>query len=239
MYARKFDDQVYDFGVLGVEQGTLILYDAQTRSRWSQLFGKATEGAMTGRELVKLPSTMTTWRRWRELHPDTTVYVKPSEDYAPRFTGSAFREFTAADDGPVRAEDLIVGVEGHVEARAYLVRRLAGDRLLLDMIEDHPILVYLSDDLSTARVFSRTVGGRALSLRLLDDEHLEDVETGSRWDPITGEAISGPLKGKRLHPVISTYSLWFAWERYRPDTVIHGESPSPRAAPAQTRPTSP
>ena len=31
------------------------------------------------------------------------------------------------------------------------------------------------------------------------------------------------LAGERLRPMISTYSLWFAWKKYRPDTIVHGE----------------
>ena len=123
MYARTFDDKPHDFGVLGVEKGTLIMYDAQTHSRWSQLFGEATEGPLSGRELVKLPSTMATWRQWRELHPETTVYVKPGADYSAEFTGQTFRDIASSPPGPVRPEDLIVGIEGHIAARAYLVGR--------------------------------------------------------------------------------------------------------------------
>ena len=223
MYARTFDGKPHDFGVLGVEQGTLILYDAQTHSRWSQLFGKATEGALIGRELVKVPSTMATWRQWRELHPETTVYVKPSADYSPEFTGQTFRDIASSRSGPVRPEDLIVGIEGHIAARAYLVRRLAGERLVTDTIENKPIMVYLSEDLATAKVYRRTLEDRELTFRLLPEEQLEDAETGSRWDPLTGTALSGPLEGKQLSPVISTYSLWFAWKKYRPKTTLHGE----------------
>jgi hypothetical protein len=82
----------------------------------------------------------------------------------------------------------------------------------------------LSENLSTARVFERTVDGRTLSLSLTDGEELEDAETGSRWDPVSGEAISGPLKGKKLQALISTYAVWFAWKHYRPDTTVRGDS---------------
>jgi hypothetical protein len=59
--------------VVGVKDGTLILCDRQTSSRWSQLLGTAISGEMAGKKLVKLPSVMTTWGRWRRLHPTTTV----------------------------------------------------------------------------------------------------------------------------------------------------------------------
>lgn len=223
MYARAFDGKSYRFGVVGVEKGTLILYDAQTRSRWSQLFGKAISGQMAGTALEKVPSTMTTWKQWRTLHPETTVYVKRSTPYRPRFTKETFRRLATEPEGPIKPEDLIVGLEGHVDARAYPVRRLAKTRLLEDQFEGAPILVYLSDDFSTARVYSRHLDDRELRFRLEEGEILADTETGSRWNPVTGECTAGVLQGKQLQPLIATYSLWFAWKKYRPDTAVYGE----------------
>ena len=220
MYARELGGRELQFGVVGVNQGTLIMYDAQTRSRWSQLFGKAVSGEMEGTDLEKHGSTMTTWRQWRTLHPETTVYVKRSVPYRARFTRETFDEIAHQPAGPVRSEDLVVGLEGHVEARAYLVRRLARTRFLEDVFENAPILVYLAPDLSTVRVYLRTIDGQRSSFSLDADEQLTDERTGSRWNPMTGEAIAGPLDGKQLQPLISTYSLWFAWQKYRPATVV-------------------
>lgn len=224
MYDREFEGKTHNFGVIGVDEGTLIMYDDETQSYWSQLFGRAVSGDMEGTQLKKIPSTMTTWGRWKELHPKTTVYIKRSVPYSSRFTKETFAKIAAMEPGPVRSNDLIVGLEGHVHARAYLVRRLAQDRLVEERFEGAPIAVYLSKDLSTARVFDRTVDGRTLSLSLTDHEQLEDAETGSRWNSLSGEAVSGPLKGKKLQSLISTYAVWFAWKHYRPDTTVRGES---------------
>ena len=224
MYDREFDGKQHNFGVIGVDEGTLIMYDDETESYWSQLVGKAVSGDMEGTQLEKFPSTMTTWGQWKELHPQTTVYVKRSVPYNSRFTKETFAKVAAMEPGPVRSNDLVVGLEGHVHARAYLVRRLADERLVEETFEGAPIAIYLSEDLATARVLDRTVDGRTLSLSLDENEHLVDAETGSRWNPVSGEAVSGPLAGKSMASLVSTYSVWFAWEHYRPDTTVHGES---------------
>ena len=52
---------------------------------------------MKGRKLTKLPSTMTTWGKRRELHPDTTVYVKNSIPYNRRFTENTFKEICSKE----------------------------------------------------------------------------------------------------------------------------------------------
>ncbi|MBT7914017.1 DUF3179 domain-containing protein [Candidatus Bathyarchaeota archaeon] len=222
MYARSFEGKPYEFGVLGVDKGTLILYDKQTDSRWSQLFGQAINGPMKGHKLEKLPSTMATWGQWKQLHPNTTVYVKPTA-YSRRFTTENFEHIVKGEDGPIQPNDLVVGFEGHIQAKVYLVRRLAQQRLVHDTFEGVPILVYLSADYSTVRIFTRVVDEHTLHFTLTEDEFLQDEETASRWHPVTAEAIAGPLKSKKLENLVSTYSLWFAWQKYRPDTTIYGE----------------
>ena len=223
VYVREFDGKAHDFGVIGVEKGTLIMYDAQTHSWWSQLFGEAVKGPMKGRSLDKLPSTMTTWGKWRALYPQTTVYVKTSIPYNARFDSDHFSRIAKKDpDGPLEATDWVVGLEGHVEAAVYPAKRLAGMRLLNEHFEGQATLVYLSEDLSTARVLDREIDGRELTFVLTEEDQLRDLETGSLWDPLSGKAISGELGGQELKPLVSTYSLWFAWQKYRPDSEVWG-----------------
>lgn len=57
--------------------------------------------------------------------------------------------------------------------------------------------------------------GRVLTFRLIGINNqnflMEDRETGSWWQQVSGAAISGPLKGQHLDPVIHdevTYGLW-------------------------------
>ena len=173
MYARSFEGKPYEFGVLGVDKGTLILYDKQTDSRWSQLFGQAINGPMKGHKLEKLPSTMATWGQWKQLHPNTTVYVKPTA-YSRRFTTENFEHIVKGEDGPIQPNDLVVGFEGHIQAKVYLVRRLAQQRLVHDTFEGVPILVYLSADYSTVRIFTRVVDEHTLHFTLTEDEFLQD-----------------------------------------------------------------
>ena len=49
---------------------------------------------------------------------------------------------------------------------------------------------------------------------------VKDVETGTAWDPITGVALEGPLKGRVLERVESHYEFWFAWKDFRPETEL-------------------
>jgi hypothetical protein len=49
-----------------------------------------------------------------------------------------------------------------------------------------------------------------------------DSETGTLWNGLTGEAMSGPLAGETLTRLKSTASFWFGWVDWYPDTRIYG-----------------
>jgi hypothetical protein len=57
--------------------GNLVMYDAATRSYWSQVLGRAICGPLTGDRLPILPSTVATWGEWRAAHPDGEVLLPP------------------------------------------------------------------------------------------------------------------------------------------------------------------
>jgi hypothetical protein len=234
VFDRLLEGKTLELGNRGVDRGTLLLYDGGSGSWWSQVFGVSVRGPLQGRRLGKLPSMLTTWRRWRAVHPDTTVYVEPGVPFRPRFTEETFARMTFGGEGPVRNEDWIVGLEGRSAARAWPVRRLARPRLVNDDLETSPVVVILCSDDATVRVFSRRVGERTLTFLLASEDRLSDRETGSHWDLMTGRAQSGPLVGHTLAPVLATSALWYAWKTYRPDTALWGEATSRAPRPSDT-----
>lgn len=64
-------------------------------------------------------------------------------------------------------------------------------------------------------MWARRLDERTLRFRLIGINNqnflMEDLETGSWWQQVSGEAISGPLKGRRLSPVLHdevTFAIW-------------------------------
>ena len=226
-YDPRSDGRRLELGAVGLQSGVSILYDRQTGSWWSQIVGKAVRGPMEGRELRKWPSTLTTWGRWRRLHPGTTVNVNPELPGLRRFTQETWSWMVMfAGGGPVLNDDLVAGVLGSKGARAWLLRRLhAADRVVNDAVDGEPVVVFLGEDMVTVRVLRRTLAKRTLSFRA-DGDSLRDEETGSTWDPMTGRARSGPLAGKKLESAIFTTALWYAWRSQRPDTTLWSEPAS-------------
>jgi hypothetical protein len=82
---RASEDQGRTFGATysgGEERsvrhnGNLVMYDAATRSYWSQILARGVCGPHTGTELEIRPSSVTTWGEFRDRHPDGEVLLPP------------------------------------------------------------------------------------------------------------------------------------------------------------------
>lgn len=69
-------------------------------------------------------------------------------------------------------------------------------------------------------MWERNVDGRTLTFRLIGINNqnflMEDRETGSWWQQITGRAILGPLKGRQLTSVLHDEVTFGLWKREHP-----------------------
>ncbi len=220
--------------------------------KWSQLYGAAIDGPLAGTSLSIFPSTLTDWTTWRTQYPDTRVLSKqatreqfnrPSYSDSPRtsYAVDAYASYYAMPDegvvnrqipreasnrGPKRR---VLGVRNGQAARAYPFNVLAEEPVVNDELAGLPLLVWFDPASQTARAYDRRVGGRVLTFAEAADaaEELMDAETGSRWNPLTGEAMSGPLAGARLAPLLATPAFEFGWVGYFPGSDMYGEAVSP------------
>jgi hypothetical protein len=130
-------------------RSNVLMYDHGSESLWSQVRGEAVTGPLTGTELTVLPSTLTTWAKWRRQHPGTSV-LSPQTGYARNYDldpyldyyekQSGFRSFFKLGPGE-KEKELVVGVEIDGIAKAYplagikqagaLEDNLAGTKLTL------------------------------------------------------------------------------------------------------------
>jgi hypothetical protein len=222
VYERKLRERTLDVGTLGLERGVFQLYDRQTRSQWSQVSGVASRGPQKGSALRKRESILTTWATWRRLHPDTTVYFDAVLPNHHPFDEDTIARITLAGEGPLRNEDLVAGIETPRGARAWLLRALGAGKDLNDEAAGEPVLVYLARDAVTVRVTRRRVSGRVLTFAAEEGDRLRDAETGTVWDGLTGRALSGPMSGRALEPLVVTTALWYAWSSQHPGTTLWG-----------------
>ena len=158
MYAREVDGHVLDFGVSGLLwNDNVLMYDRQSESLWSQVQRRAVAGPRTGARLRVLPSTITTWEKWRRRHPDTRVlttdtghqrdYSKdPYEDYYRSKQGL----FSVFRGGPgEEAKELVAGVEVGGEAVAVPLDRLRATGPATLRVGGETLTLWLDSDTDT------------------------------------------------------------------------------------------
>ena len=109
------------------------------------------------------------------------------------------------------------------EAAAFDYRASAGETAVNHFAGVTPVLVYVDRETQAVRVFEREVDGQILSFRWTGTR-LQDGETGSAWDPMSGWALAGPLKDKRLRPVPYTLAYNWAWGLFHEDSAYYPET---------------
>jgi hypothetical protein len=124
-------------------------------------------------------------------------------------------------------EELAVGRNG--EFCAYPVRMMAYHRVVNDHLGGPPILVSYDPDAGAGRVFDPVLEGKehtfdaAPAVKGLPA--LIDRESGSTWSAITGEALSGPLAGRKLKPIPAMIITWDRWKTLHADSWVLAEDP--------------
>jgi hypothetical protein len=117
-------------------------WDHDTGSIWSQPIGEAIMGERKGATLELLPSTLTTWKKWRNKYPQAQVlsfdtgYSRnyssdPYLDYYERQSG--FRSFFKLGPGE-KEKELVVGIVVDGQAKAYPLSTIKNSGPLKDML---------------------------------------------------------------------------------------------------------
>jgi hypothetical protein len=179
-------------------------YDHETKSIWSQPWGRAIRGSLKGIELFLLPSQVTTWRSWKEEHPSTLAMINDVDRVGSRRQGFD--------------PDFVIGLLLAGEAKAYYFQDVAVAGVINDQLGEFPIVVWASGDKFHA--YLRQVEERTLTFRG-EGELLVDEETASTWDVARGRAMEGPLSGQVLQPVPGSTAFDWAWFDFYPDSDFY------------------
>jgi Protein of unknown function (DUF3179) len=130
----------------------------------------------------------------------------------------------SADKNKVDSSRLIIGVSINGEAKAYPIRFLGYHHHIQDTVGGKAIMVTYCTVCRTGRVFEPIVNGKKEKFRLVGMDHfnamLEDATTKSWWRQVTGEAITGKLKGQKLPEVFSTQTSLGNWLALHPNSLI-------------------
>jgi hypothetical protein len=124
----------------------------------------------------------------------------------------------------VHLDKLVLGIERNGQAKAYPIQFLGYHHQVLDTVGGEPIMVTYCTVCRTGRVFSPTVNGRPEQFRLVGMDHFnamfEDATTKSWWRQVSGEAVTGPLKGTQLPELPVTQTSLRAWLKLFPGSLV-------------------
>ncbi len=229
MWRAEVDGRKLRFHLTGINNQNFLMADEQTGSWWQQVTGEAAFGPLKGRHLDLVFHDEIGFAAWKREHPGGRV-LRPAG-------GAPWREFskdwevetaklpvvTPARAGDVlKPRDVVVGVRLMGVSRAYPLVELQRQSPVQDTVGGVPLLLVVGEDGRSVRSFERTLDGRELSFfaRAGAPLRLVDAGTGSEWS-FAGEAIAGPLKGRRLAKVFALKDYWFDWRTYNPETSVY------------------
>jgi hypothetical protein len=229
VWRAEIDGRRLRFHLSGINNQNFLMTDEQTGSWWQQVTGEAVFGPLKGRRLDLVSFEEIGFADWRREHPRGRVLrpdaSAPWREFSKDWEAETARlpVTVAARAGDVlRPRDVVVGVRLLGAARAYPLAALQRQSPVQDAVGGVPILLVVGEDGRSVRAFERTLDGRELSFFARPGAPLRLVDSGtaSEWS-FAGEAVAGPLKGKRLAKVFGLKDYWFDWRIYNPETSVY------------------
>ena len=202
MYDPRVNGKRLTFGISGLlYQSTVLFYDRESHSLWSQLGARAVSGSHAGTPLRKTAFADTTWGDWKRRHPSTLVLSRAT-GHARNYGGDPYARYRYAlaregpmfpvnhGDGRLPPNAIVFGIEVNGRTKAFAAASL---------------------ETAPAR-FTSTVGTETLTLVNDPPGTLREVRTADG------------------RPVPATRVLWFAWVAFHPETELYAGAASGAAS---------
>ncbi len=204
MYDRRVNGKILTFGHSGILfKFSFVLYDKITNSLWVQANGTAELGPLKGQKLRLIPSTVTTWKRWKTAFPNTLVL--PGDR-----SGVIYGNFDGIGN---TWEDIGLVVIVKFKGKLYPFRTLDFEPVINDRFQGTDFVVVYDKEEGTATAWNRKFKDTTL---VFDPEPgprkksaflIRDRQTSTLWNWLTGKALAGPLKGGQLKKMQSNPML--------------------------------
>ena len=206
------EKRVLEFGHEGVlYKSAFVMYDKYTNSKWNHATGQALAGPLAGRRLDILPARLVRWSEWKREHPSGRVLL-----------GTRREGFMGRFDGRSQPGEIGISTGRGPRSTLYPYDVLLERGVVNDTVLRRPVVVTMDPETRETSVFSRRLQDRTLTFRPLESEDdsgatMRDDQTGSLWDRSTGEALEGPLEGRRLEREIAVTWRIDRWRDIYPE----------------------
>lgn len=224
-YESRLGDEQLTFGTSGlVYRSNKLMFDEETMTLWSSLYGKPVVGPRvgSGQRLKRFPVVTTTWGEWKDMHPRTSVTSIDTgfdKDYAE---GAAYSDYTGTDriwfevpviDKRLKNKDEVVTLELGGKALA-VSRKFLRRHGVYHHTLDGEQLVYLTSHEGTTRVYA----AGTLRFERWGDGMVVYDRDGARWR-VEEDALVAE-DGTRFPRVATSPSYWFGWYAQYPETEL-------------------
>ena len=234
LYEANHEGVHHDLGTSGfLYRSNKLMYDRATESMWSTIRGEPVIGPLVGKGIRLSPRHVvtTTWARWRELHPDTTVLSLETGHRRDYGEGVAYRSYFATDELMFDVPSLDRRLPNKAEV---LALRFGVGRTPLAIhtgwLAARPVyqsehggvsFVVLTDRSGAHRVFEAD----GLRIARFDGDRTAVDADGGRW--MLGEdGLRGPDGAQRAR-LPAHRAFWFGWHAAHPDTeLVHADASS-------------
>jgi hypothetical protein len=231
-YALEGDFSNPDITITAALANNMVFYEKSSRCYVVQIHNRR-EGRND--PLSTVPTVMTSLKTWKNLYPDSPVWMRSVEWRDVFYLKLLARADVIDPSSPVMVyplqhrlderlpmKSLVLGLLSGGQSRSYPVGVVADKKVINDQIEDMRLAIFCVDDYM--QVFDRRIDGDAiLTFEKSDkDDCFVDVETGSEWSA-TGACISGQYEGRQLSAIPHYNKIfWYVWSDYFPGGEIFG-----------------
>ena len=248
VFDRRIKNNTLTMAVTGLLRNSdMIMWDRQTESWWQQLTGKGIVGHYNNATLTMLPSPSVSFAFFAKHYPKGLILSKntgferpygknPYVGYDSPTNTQPFL-LKSAPDSRLHPVERVLAVEVGTKARVYAYRLLRKNRLVNDVLNAQPLVIFFqaevasaldkariasSKDVGTALAHAANLNGKTLTFHTKSGKMglWYDEQTRSTWN-FLGKSIAGPLKGHQLQPLRYGTHFAFAWLVFRPKSSVY------------------
>ncbi|MEM7000704.1 MAG: DUF3179 domain-containing protein [Pseudomonadota bacterium] len=218
--ARQSVGPALEFGSSGLlYQSNKLMYDRATNSLWNQFTGEPVIGelANSGQKLNALPLVTTTWKRWREMNPETKVMAPSTGFDRPYEPGAAYGDYfrsnklmfpTLTDDRSLPQKAEVFGLRMSGANKAWPLKNFRGGKVINDQIGVIPVVLIGDSKSRQVRAYRRDQNQFEKA-----NKQLTEIKSGDATWRVAEDALHGPA-GEQLTRLPGHLSFWFAWHNY-------------------------